>query len=80
MKRVIMEKCDLKRCGNAATGSIEDDEGSFSFCDAHFGEVTSAALHQGLSLADAVDAVARAEAIEYETRFRSGQPLGDGHQ
>lgn len=57
----MMEKCDLTRCGNAATGSIEDDEGSFSLCDAHFGEVTSAALHQGLSLADAVDAVTLAE-------------------
>ena len=63
----MMEKCDLKRCGNAATGSIEDDEGSFSFCDAHFGEVTSAALHQGLSLADAVDAVARAETAKATT-------------
>jgi hypothetical protein len=57
----MMEKCDLNRCGNAATGSIEDDAGSFSLCDAHFGKVTSAALHQGLSLADAVDAVALAE-------------------
>jgi len=56
-----MEKCDLKHCGNAATGSIEDDEGSFSFCDVHFGEVTSAALYQRLSLADAVNAVALAE-------------------
>ena len=73
------EKCDLKRCGNAATGSIEDDEGSFSFCDAHFGDVTSAALHQGLSLADAVDAVARAYTTEDAPRFRSGQSLGDGH-
>jgi hypothetical protein len=60
----MMEKCDLKRCGNAATGSIEDNERSFSLCDAHFGEVTSAALHQGLSLADAVDAATLAEAIE----------------
>jgi hypothetical protein len=57
----MMEKCDLKYCENAATGSIEDDEASFSFCDAHFGKVTSAALHQGLSLADALDAVALAE-------------------
>jgi hypothetical protein len=53
----MMEKCDLKRCGNIATGSIEDSKGSFSLCDAHFGEVTSAALYQRLSLADAVDAV-----------------------
>jgi hypothetical protein len=30
----MTEKCDLKRCGNATTGSIEDDEGLFSFCDA----------------------------------------------
>ena len=35
-------------------------KGSFSFCDAHFGDMTSAALHQELSLADAVDAVNRA--------------------
>jgi len=39
----MMEKCDVKRCGNAATGSIEDDAGSFSLCDAHFGEVAAAA-------------------------------------
>jgi hypothetical protein len=26
-KRAMMKKCDLNRCGNAATGSIEDDEG-----------------------------------------------------
>jgi hypothetical protein len=76
----MMEKCDLNHCGNAATRSIEDDEGSFSLCDTHFGGVTRAALHQGLSLADAVDAVAWAENIEDAPRFRSGQLLGDGHR
>jgi hypothetical protein len=56
-----MEKCDLRRCGNAVTRSIEEHEGSFSFCDAHFCNLASAALHRGLSLADAVDAVALTE-------------------
>jgi hypothetical protein len=46
--------------------------GSFSFCDDHFDKVTSAALHDRLSLADAVHAVTLAETIEYETRLRSG--------
>jgi hypothetical protein len=76
----MTEKCALNRCENPAAGSIEDDEGSFSFCDDHFDSVTSAALHEGLSLADAVDAVALAETVEDETRFRSGQSLGDGHR
>jgi hypothetical protein len=68
----MTEKCALNRCENPAVSSIEDDMGSFSFCDDHFDKVTSAALHEGLSLADAVHAVTLAETIEYETRLRSG--------
>jgi hypothetical protein len=65
----MTEQCDVKRCGNAATGSIEDPTVSFSFCDVHFGEVTSAALREKLSLADAVQAVARAGTIEDDARL-----------
>jgi hypothetical protein len=72
----MTEKCDLNRCGNAAAGSIEDDMGSFSFCDAHFDAVTSVALHAKLSLADAVQAVARAENIEDNARLRPENVTG----
>lgn len=57
----MTEKSGINRSGNAAVASIEDDEGSFSFCDAHFGDVTSAARHQGLSLAAAPDSVTLGE-------------------
>ena len=70
----MTEKCALNRCESPALSSIEDDAGSFSFCDAHFDKVTSAA---GLSLADAVRAVALAETIEDAPRLMSGQSLGD---
>jgi hypothetical protein len=60
----MAEICELNRCENPAVSSIEDDQGSFSFCDAHFDGVCHAALHDKLSLADAVDAVTLAEAIE----------------
>jgi hypothetical protein len=65
----MTEKCEVNRCENPAAGPIEDDEGSFSFCDDHFDKVTSAALHEKLSLADAVDAVALAENIGNARHF-----------
>jgi hypothetical protein len=68
----MTEKCDLN-CENPAVSSIEDDEGSFNFCDDHFDKVVHAALHQKLSLADAVRAVALAETIEDAPRLMSGQ-------